>query len=152
MPSEAQIQIINNDNIDIIASNKYQSVTPSYIREIQPGVYTLKLSKRNYKEIVRKITVYGAMDENKGIFISQAKVVNGVHVIPFDVDLEFNSVPTGAVLYIDDVKISETPIKVTLEIGKKNIKLIKDGYDMYFTNRNSNLRKKSLLFKLLKLK
>src|SRR3989339_765410 len=29
---------------------------------------------------------------------------------------------------------------------------IKDGYDMYFTNRNSNLRKKSLLFKLLKLK
>ncbi|MBN2407721.1 MAG: PEGA domain-containing protein [Elusimicrobia bacterium] len=129
IPSGAQIQLFDRNNTNIIEKGGYQDMTPSFIREIQPGVYTMKLKKDGFREIVRNVTVYSEIDENRDISIARAKKINGIYTIPFEIDLEVDSVPADADFFLDDVKIGKTPVKITVEIGKSSLRLEKEGFE-----------------------
>ncbi|MFH1415159.1 MAG: serine/threonine-protein kinase [Elusimicrobiota bacterium] len=129
IPSGAHIQIIKND-VDIIDKEGYKSLTPAYISNIQPGLYTLKLIKEGYGEMVRKITVFGKQQEDQAISIGGAKLFNGVYVVPFEIELKITSTPEGAELFIDGKKLGETPFKGSLEIGTHNMSLHKKGFQI----------------------
>ncbi|MFC2048707.1 PEGA domain-containing protein, partial [Elusimicrobiota bacterium] len=130
MPSSAHIMLLNQNNVDIIKKGEYKSTTPSYIKEIQPGVYTLKLNKEGYKEIIRKVSVYGEFEDDRAISIARAKKIGNSYIVPFEITLEVYSVPEGADLYMDDVRIGKTPYKVLIEIGKNNFRLVKKGFEV----------------------
>ncbi len=128
IPSGAKVELLKG-NVDIIEANGYKTETPSYIEKIQPGLYTLKFIKENYGEMVRIVTVFGRRKETQSIAIAGAKVVNGVYVIPFEVVVEINSIPSGAGLFIDGKKVGKTPFTGSLEIGMHNFYLVKDGFE-----------------------
>jgi hypothetical protein len=113
LPSGAKIEIIR-DKTDMISKMGYRSRTPSYIKEIHPGIYTLKLYHEDFKEIVRKITVFSG--KNGVVSIAGAKLINGVYTIPFEIMLEVNSVPDGADFFLDDLKIGQTPAHLPVGI------------------------------------
>ncbi len=128
VPSNARIELVKG-SVDIIEKNGYKVLTPSYIEKIQPGLYTLRVIKEGYGEMVRRVTVFGKQHGQQAIAVAGGKVCNGIHVVPFEVELEINSVPENTELYIDGKKVGQTPFKGQLEIGHHNFYLLKEGFE-----------------------
>lgn len=130
IPTDAKIQLLNKDGHDLIKTGGYQLRTPSNIKKIPPGIYTLKLSKENYGDMVRKVTVFGERKGEQNISIARAQVVKDMFIIPFEVMLEVNSTPPEVNLLINNKRVGKTPFKVAVEIGQHNILLSKKRFEM----------------------
>ncbi|MFQ5822672.1 MAG: serine/threonine-protein kinase [bacterium] len=102
--------------------------TPISIDKIQPGVHELKLTALGYAPIVKSIHV-----PSKGkIYIrgEQSRQGNRPYVFRFKTTIEFESVPQGAEVYINNIKYGQiTPCTVTWEVGEScQIEMRKIGF------------------------
>ncbi|MFH1259360.1 MAG: PEGA domain-containing protein [Elusimicrobiota bacterium] len=133
IPSEAKVFLVSQEkNTGVLPSG---AKTPILIDKILTGNYLLTLEKSGYNKIERSITVFGDEDkismkgsvqDNKD---PKVKARNKF-IVPFEVDLEINSNPQGASVYIDGRKFPcLTPLTQSLEVGKHTLKLILDGFE-----------------------
>ncbi len=129
IPSGAKVKLINND-IDLVRERGYNSKTPILIERLSLGAYDLKLSKEGFGEVKKIVNVYGIYKGKQTVSVESSIVVNGVYKIPFDVELEIDSTPSRADVYIDGEKVGKTPFSGKFAMGKYNIFLIKSGYDI----------------------
>ncbi|MBN2407331.1 MAG: PEGA domain-containing protein, partial [Elusimicrobia bacterium] len=134
IPAGAHIEL-TRDGEDIVKKGGYSNKTPLVIEKVEPGIYTLRLTKKNFRDVVRKVNVYDAPREGSVISIAGSRLIDGIFFIPFEVPAEINSFPQGADIYIDGKKAGKTPYKGMMEIGKHNILLAKRGYSLLGSER-----------------
>lgn len=110
---------------------KENSITPLRLYNIDQGEYTLVLQKAGYNSVTRKITVAGKKATvSGGSFTSDTAHPNRV-TIPLETTIIINSHPAGADVFVDNKKLShKTPVTVELEVGRKNIRIEKEGFDL----------------------
>lgn len=105
-----------------------KGVTPLTIDKIEPGVYELKLKLEPYRPIVKSLFVPGkGQAEVKG---EQMRNGNAPYTFRFKTTLEIASEPSGAQVYINNVKYGQTtPCSVTWEVGERcELELAKAGF------------------------
>ncbi|MDX9694300.1 MAG: FISUMP domain-containing protein [Bacteroidales bacterium] len=86
--------------------------TPTSLKDILIGEYTLTLEKQGYGTVTKNITI----TENQTLSISE-KLTTGMEVT-------IASTPEGAQLTIDGTNYGVTPQNLTLSFGSHNIKLL----------------------------
>ncbi|GEM_PF-1295235 len=129
-PSGARIRIYDEDDVDIIEEGGYRRTTPSYVEKISPGTYTLELSKDDYGEMSRVITVLEDSAGEKRVTIADARREGDMYIVPFQVRVDVDSVPPDSVLLINGINVGSTPFTGDLEIGKHSLQLVKEGYEV----------------------
>ncbi|MGM0567616.1 MAG: PEGA domain-containing protein [Elusimicrobiota bacterium] len=128
-PSGSRIRILNSRGEDIIQRHGYSRVTPSHIKKISPGTYTLKLSKDNFGEITRVISVMEQKRGEQQINVVGARSEQGVYVIPYEVRIDIDSSPAQAEVFLDGKNVGRTPFSGDIEIGKYSLKLEREGFE-----------------------
>lgn len=121
-PEGADIKILDSKGNDIIKETGLKNVTPVKLRSVADGDYTIKLSKNGFRPLSRKIRVDKEIAAGLKYNLMEFQ-------IPFEVDIEINSTPAGADVYIDGRKTGlKTPFQITLESTQHSIGLSKDGF------------------------
>ncbi len=128
-PSGAEIKIIDENNIDIIEREGFDELTPSSIEVIPPGTYTLEISKENYGRMRRIITVSGREKGRQQVSVAGARLEDGVHIVPFEIGMEIDSVPSGSELFINGTGVGRTPFSGKLETGMHSLYLSQEGFE-----------------------
>jgi hypothetical protein len=103
--------------------------TPITFDEISPGTHKLELSLEQYKPIVKSLFV-----PRKGTIRVQGEAVNGKsrsYLFRFNTEIEINSVPPGAVVYLNDIRFNQrTPCTVSWEVGAPlSISMERNGFE-----------------------
>lgn len=96
--------------------------TPLQLAKIDPGVHKLKLTLPKFDPITKSFNVLGKGE----LHVTGEKERHGSipYIFKFKVQLELSSQPSGATVYIDDIKISEkAPTTVHWEISDKPISI-----------------------------
>ncbi len=135
LPSEARIEILE-DGESILPVKEME--TPLSLEEIRPGLYTLKLEKPGFGVIERNITVYEGAPGDQHISIPGSKVVDGVHIVPFEIGVKIDSIPRSSDLFINGRKVGQTPFNDSLELGVYSFKLTKEGFETIGTDEISD--------------
>ncbi|GAB1416648.1 hypothetical protein MASR2M117_20540 [Paludibacter sp.] len=99
----------------ITINGKDFGTTPTTIKNLLIGEYTVNLSKAGYASLSRNITIA----ERTSAMISET-LVNGREVT-------INSTPSAANLYIDGVLVGKTPYKGNLTFGNHILKIENEG-------------------------
>ncbi|MFC2086159.1 FISUMP domain-containing protein [Bacteroidota bacterium] len=94
---------------------KDMGVTPTTLKDLLVGTYTLSLEKENYGSISKIIS----------ITVGQTTMIN--ETLPAGIEITINSDPQNATLYVDGQKKGTTPSTVTLSFGEHQIKVNNQG-------------------------
>ncbi|MCK5534977.1 PEGA domain-containing protein, partial [bacterium] len=145
VPSGASVSLVNDNGEDVIRKNAF---SPAYVSKILPGNYTLILKKEGYKDIERRITVFGIERGKQDIRLEgmhasgqEKKQKVNLITIPFEIGLEINSFPEGADVYIDGNKLpGKTPLIQNMKVGEHTIKLVKEGFNVIGNVEKTTMR------------
>jgi uncharacterized protein (TIGR02145 family) len=134
-PRLGMLKIISTPFYAIIKINgKSYGTTPTTIKDLLIGDYTVELSLTGYATALEKATI----TEGQTTTIN-ATLANGS-------EINISSTPSGVDLYIDNVKIGQTPFKGNLTFGNHNLRIEKDGKKAEKTiNINQNRGEKSFV-------
>jgi serine/threonine protein kinase len=121
-PDGAEVKLFDDLGEDVIKQNGYKNVTPVRLRSIKVGDYTLKLNKPGFRGVTRKVVIDAEM--------AASMKYNRIELnVPFEIDIEINSVPDGAEAYIDGRKTGvRTPFQISLEANSHTVGLVKDNF------------------------
>lgn len=115
----------NISGASVFLNNIYQGRTPLTIRDLTPGGYELMIEKKGYP------SQYFYIDVKRGhqltYYIELDKKIGWVQI---------ENLPEGALVYVDGFQKSINPIGV--EIGTRNIKVRKFGYNDFTQTINVN--------------
>ncbi len=128
-PSGARIRIIDENDVDIVSKYDYRRITPTYIERIPPGTYQLRLSKEEYGEMTRIITVLEQETGEQQITVGGSVMERQVHIVPFEVLVSVDSVPPGALLMVNGRNVGRTPFSGNIEIDRHNLQLVREGFE-----------------------
>ncbi|MGM0567618.1 MAG: protein kinase domain-containing protein [Elusimicrobiota bacterium] len=128
-PSGAALKIVNEKGVDIVEKGSYKSRTPLHLEKISPGTYLLEASKENFAEITRVLEVFERETGGRKFQISGARQKGDIYVIPFEVEVNIESIPSGSEVYINGISAGRTPFSGELEIGEHNLQLVHQGYE-----------------------
>jgi len=98
----------------ITLNGKEYGLSPSTIKDLLVGNYTLTLSKQGYGTVTKSIT------------IADGKTTEVTETLPTGMAVTIASDPAGAQLCIDGTPVGSTPYSGTLAYGSHTIKLVKD--------------------------
>ena len=134
IPSGASVSLVSDNMENVLKNNAF---SPVYISKILPGNYTLMLKKEGYKDIERRITVFGIEKGKQDIKLDGVDTTDNdkknkmnLIAIPFEIGLEINSLPEGAEIYIDGKKLpGKTPLIQNIKVGEHTVKLVMDGFN-----------------------
>ena len=90
--------------------------TPYGINNLEVGEYQIRLEKEKYVDFEKAITV----SENQVARLNAAMIAI--------LELEINTDPVGATLFINDREISKTPFSGKLRTGTYSLKVVKENY------------------------
>jgi len=111
----------NLNNVEFEINNKIYAGSSlnleGELEGLNPGTYSLKISKTNYKTILMQVVVLEAQAANYNIVLEAIKT-----------DMEITSFPSGAEVFIDGEYFGKTPLMKKLIIGPHTVKLVKDSY------------------------
>lgn len=103
--------------------------TPISIKDISPGIHTLKLSSPGFSPIIRSIQVRRQGE----LKVQGEKQRSGAepYLFRFMTNIELDSKPAGAIVYLNDVKFGQlTPCTVEWEAGKPlTVEMEKKGFE-----------------------
>ncbi|HSH51234.1 MAG TPA: PEGA domain-containing protein, partial [Bacteroidales bacterium] len=97
---------------NIKLDGKNYGTTPTTLKNLLIGNYTLTLEKEGFGALTKNITI----SENQTLTINET--------LPAGMPVTITSTPTGAQLIIDDKSHGATPQTVTLVFGNHNVKLV----------------------------
>ena len=132
IPSGASVSLQNDKGEEVLKKNALSAV---YISKILPGNYNLILKKEGYRSIERRITVFGIERGRQdvrvdGVSTTDKKKKINLITVPFEIDLEINSLPEGAEVYVDGKKLpGRTPLIQTVNVGEHTVKLVLEGLE-----------------------
>jgi len=110
----------NPSGADVYVDDGRAGVSPVKVKELTPGTHKIRISKDRYQ------------DYHENIFIQEGKpkaIMAGLAPKPFG-DLQVNSNPSGAEVFIDDEQKGITPVAlVDLPKGNRRVTLKKEGFD-----------------------
>ncbi len=110
--------------------------TPTTLRNLLVGTYTVELSKANHASITKTIEITEGQISEINETLSSGKKIT------------INSTPTGASLYINGQYKGTTPYTLQLPFGRHTIKLQKDKHIDLEESININSTKSSYTFTL----
>ncbi|MGL1936879.1 MAG: PEGA domain-containing protein [Fibrobacterales bacterium] len=101
---------------EVYLNNKKAGVTPLSLNTLEEGKYEVQLRKTNFQVWSEKINIQsGQLSEIKGL----------MEVIPGEISVE--SMPSNALVYLDDVKIGLTPLVIQNKKPGTSVIRIKKG-------------------------
>ncbi|MDW7679471.1 MAG: serine/threonine-protein kinase, partial [bacterium] len=109
-------------------SKRVAGKTPLSISKIDPGVHKLTLTYAGFGPIVKSIHVPA---KGRATITGETGAVNGlVYLFCFKSQIELNSNPTGATVYLNNVKFPQkTPTKINWETGEAlEIEMEQEGF------------------------
>jgi hypothetical protein len=108
----------------ILLDNQYKGVTPVIIKDVLPGSHTIKLTFTDYDDWTTIIDVVEGSTTTISVPMNKTAIY-------------FSSIPSGALIYLDNYQIGNTPFtKTQLLPGSHTIKLIRNEYDDWITTVN----------------
>ncbi|MDX9846861.1 MAG: PEGA domain-containing protein [Tenuifilaceae bacterium] len=93
-------------------NGKDYGTTPTTIRDLLIGNYTLTLEKQVYGTVTKTIT------------IAEGKTTEINETLPSGMEVNITSTPSGAQLWVSGVSVGTTPYKTTLAFGSHSVKLV----------------------------
>ena len=97
----------------ITIDGRNYGTTPQTISRLLVGSYTVTLAKQGCSSESRTVTVSEGRTAELNVTLSSGK------------EIAFNSVPSGADVYIDGQRKGTTPVTLTLSFGQHNVRLQK---------------------------
>ncbi|MBN1351732.1 protein kinase [candidate division KSB1 bacterium] len=109
--------------------NMLEGKTPLPIKRITPGIHTLKLTYPGFEPIIKSIQVQN--QDQVQVEGNQQQSENKDYTFQFMAQIELTSIPEGAAVYLNDVKINQqTPCTIEWEAGKLlSIEMEKSGFE-----------------------
>lgn len=92
--------------------------TPTTVRDIPHGEYQLRVSAPRFFDYEATVQIEG-LDRQQDL---------AVELLPAWAEVEFDSVPAGAEIFVDDELVGETPQTVDILQGKRNVRVQLLGY------------------------
>ena len=96
----------------ITLNGREYGTTPSTIKDLLVGSYTLTLKKQGYGTVTRTIT------------IAEGQTTEVNETLPTGMEVTLASTPSGAQLWVDGVAAGTTPYKATLAYGSHTVRLV----------------------------
>ena len=96
----------------ITLNGKDYGTTPTTIKDLLVGTYTLTLEKQGYGTVIKTITIA----EGKDTYVNET--------LPTGMEVTITSSPIGAQLWVDGVPVGTTPYKTTLAFSSHSVKLV----------------------------
>jgi len=109
----------NPPGAEVYIDGEYKGKTPLSF-EFQPGYHKLILKKNKYMEINKRFFVANMVLKPLQIF----------HLKPTEIvyPVKISSKPKGAIIYIDDNRVGETPKQLELPADQYSIRIFKEGH------------------------
>ena len=109
----------------VLIAGRPRGETPLLVDDLAVGRHQVQLSKKDYQQRDTTLTVrLGQMDT----------VVVALDLQPAQMDLQ--SEPPGAVVWVDGVERGPTPVLLPLEPGRHRIRLVAEGYEPHQLERD----------------
>ncbi|HDP98176.1 MAG TPA: PEGA domain-containing protein [bacterium] len=127
-PPVISIDTVPQGAMVYLNSKRVAGKTPLSISKIDPGVHKLTLTYAGFGPIVKSIHVPA---KGRANITGEAGAVNGlVYLFCFKSQIELNSNPTGATVYLNNVKFPQkTPTKINWETGEAlEIEMEQEGF------------------------
>ncbi len=102
-------------------NGKDYGTTPTTVRDLLIGTYTITLEKQGYGTITKTVT------------IAEGKTTEVNETLPTGMEVTIASTPSGAQLTIDGVSTGSTPVTTTLAFGNHILKLLNGKKEIYET-------------------
>jgi hypothetical protein len=104
---------------EVYIDGEFKGKTPLPF-EFQPGYHQVRLKKPKYVEIFKKFFIADVVMKPMPIFhLKPTETVYPVNII---------SKPAGAIIYIDDNRMGETPTQLELPADRYSMRIFKEGY------------------------
>lgn len=110
--------ITNPEGAEVVIDG--ESLGPVERITLSSGTHQLKLNKEGYESIIQTIVV----DENNTLFKFDLQKVQ-------EIPIEITTDPSGAEVYIDDMRFGTTPLSDFYFSGKHRIRIEKESYVLY---------------------
>jgi formylglycine-generating enzyme required for sulfatase activity len=112
-PITGQLKVVTTPFDARIALNgKEYGTTPSTLRNLLVGDYTLTLAKPGYGTVTRTVTV------------AEGQTTEVAETLPTGLELTIASTPAGAQLWVDGTPAGTTPVTTTLAFGNHTLRLV----------------------------
>ncbi|MBW2682200.1 MAG: PEGA domain-containing protein, partial [Deltaproteobacteria bacterium] len=116
LPGILSLSVTPASEVAVYSDDQLIGTTPPNTMEISPGHHALKITKEKYQPFLTEITIAG---EGKTQKID-------AQLQPDWAIISFNSVPTGATVFIDDRQVGQTPLSFELLSGGHEVSLTKE--------------------------
>ncbi len=119
LPGRLDLQTLPVDGARILEGDEQLGVSPVDDLPLSPGLHTLTLKAPRHLPATVEIEIEGADVEQR----------LEVELVPAWAPVEIASSPPGATLFVDDVRVGETPGSFGLDAGARRLALRLEGYN-----------------------
>ncbi|MBC8315918.1 MAG: PEGA domain-containing protein [Bacteroidetes bacterium] len=106
----------NPPEANVYLDGLLKGTSPLFIENIIIGDHTLRFSMKGFGEVTKQIL----LQENQTLEINEK--------LPTGVEVTINSIPSGAIIWIDSTGKGLTPVIETLSFGEHSLKFTKQDY------------------------
>lgn len=112
-PKTGRIDITSTPfDANIKLNGKDYGTTPTTVRDLLVGSYTLTLEKPGYGTV------------NKTVSITEGQTTEINETLPTGMEVTIASIPSGAQLWVNGASVGTTPFKTTLAFSSHSVKLV----------------------------
>ncbi len=112
-PKTGELKVVTTPfDTNITLDGKDYGTTPTTVRDLLIGSYTLTLEKQGYGTVTKTIT------------IAEGKTTDINETLPSGMEVTITSTPSGAQLWVGGVSVGTTPYKTTLAFSSHSVKLV----------------------------
>ncbi|MFA5648142.1 MAG: PEGA domain-containing protein [Bacteroidales bacterium] len=132
-PKTGRIDITSTPfDAKITLNGKGYGTTPTTVRDLLIGSYTLTLEKPGYGTVTKTVTiaegktteVNETLPSGREVTIAEGKATEVNETLPSGREVTIASTPSGAQLWINGVSVGSTPYKTTLAFSSHSVKLV----------------------------
>lgn len=120
-PLPGHLTVNTNAEGRVYVDEHLKGLTHTKLEHIEAGPHQIRIEAQRYRTQTVDIVIEGK-ERHQNL---------DVDLLPNWVDTNITSEPSGATVSIDDTPVGETPISVSLDAGKRILKLEKTGYDTW---------------------